>query len=181
MAKTYKLSLFVGCFLFLSLGMAFYAQAQTGETRQQKRTYTEVILDEKTSDASASAIVQKVLSADLEEMKGFDPREPLVLASFQSLGPDLPKNAIFAYIFHPSVCGSSGCRTVILNPNASGKYDVVFDTTLGRIFKNIRSGKTYFDILTTVMPRASDGFGVFFWNEEKKIYVFAGISKFEKK
>lgn len=169
----------VSTFALLIITLFFFGLGAV--SAQTQRTYTEVVLDEKTSEPAAVAIVKKVISADIEDMKGYDEREPIVLASFQSLGPNLPKNAIFAYIFHPSVCGSSGCRTVVLNPNSSGRYDVVFDTNLGRIFKNLRNGKSHYDLLTVVMPRATDGFGVFFWNDDKKIYTFAGISKFEKK
>lgn len=180
-----KIFLVLG-FILLLLGLVAYdkiavaSSSQTTSSEKKTPPYFEVIMDHTTNDPKAQALVEKLLVDDIDMMRQFDNTEPGYSAQFVALGPNLPKTAILAYISHSSVCGSSGCRTVVLAPNEKGTYDIVFDTTLGRIFLNLRNGQPYYDILAVVMPRATDGFGVFFWNNEKKSFVYSGISRFSK-
>lgn len=145
----------------------------------QARPYIEVDFDKPNKDASA--IAKKVLAEDIRFMKEFDSSEPNVQGVFISIRPDQPNGAIAVMFTHPSVCGSSGCETIVIEKTGKNNtWREVFRTTLGRLFISQRPGKVYNDLLAIVMPRASDGFGVWFWNQDKSQYTFAGVSKFSK-
>jgi hypothetical protein len=168
--------------LSLCLVCTLLAFGMTADAQQQaKRPYTEVVFSDKTSDPKAVAIVQKLLAKDLESLKQYSSAAPKIYARFQALSStaNAPKTSIFAMIEHLGYCGSQGCRTVILSPTKNNKYSLTFDSTIGRIFINPRQGKDIYDILA-LDGYHTDGFGVFTWNEAKKSYNFAGISKFKK-
>lgn len=143
------------------------------------RPYTEIQLDAKHTDPAAEKVVSALLKASLEDLKKMGNTEPVIYARFEQLGPDMPKTTIFATIQHSGVCGSSGCRTVILNSVEANKYSIVLDTNLVRLYTNLRAGKTRYDILA-IVGHKSDGFGVHYWSEKRNAYVFAGVSKFKR-
>lgn len=175
------LAIVIAAFFLASPTLAGNKAATTAE---KPKPYTEIVLDPASSDAEAVKIAQKIMAKDIAAAKKMMPSAPeaRVYAKFVSLGPNLPKTSIAAMLDHAAWCGSSGCRTAVLQPTGKNNtYRPVFDTTLGRIFLSTRPGKTYSDILVIVSPRATEGFGVWFWDDKKQNYYFAGISRFAKK
>jgi len=173
----------VSIVLASSLALATGTSSNTATPVQKQSasaavSYTEINLDQ--TDPKAVDIIKKLLADDMKMMAKLGGRAPRINAQFIQLGPQKPKDSIIAYIDHTAFCGSSGCRVVIVTPTGPNKYRIVLDTTLGRIFTNLRTGQDHYDFLGYVMPRSVNGFGVYFWNDKKGIYEFAGVSKFKK-
>jgi|GEM_PF-3745858 len=173
-----KTALLACTVLCLIAGAALPVHATATPAKPASKTYAEIPLN--TSDAGAEAIVRKLLAKDLAEYKSMNGRDARIYAQYIALGPDKPKTSIAAFISHGTICGISGCRIVIVMPTQNNKYRLVLDEIMARLFINTRPGQPYYDFLAFVSPRAVPGYGVYFWNDKKGLYEFAGVSKFAK-
>jgi hypothetical protein len=175
--KTFALIAALG----LALGSPLPAGATSAPAQQSAkpaRTYSEVLLDEKHTDAKAADIATQVLKDDMALIFKMGPSiAPAMYARFIALGDGQPKTSIAARFEHPAFCGSAGCRIVILTPGKKG-YRITFDQTAMGFYLNQRPGQPMYDVLVASSVMAPRSFGVYFWNAKQQQYQYAGLSWF---